>query len=624
MFRLFLALKNFVWIITLLALIVGIGGSLFVSQIVAESLTTVNLSNNAQKSHHSQMSVNENFLYVLWQDDTSKQGDIFFSRSTNEGISFEPVINLSNNTGDSAFPRIVVSENKVYATWYDYTPGLSDIFFSKSDDGGLTFETINLSKNAGVSFNPWIAAIENNVFVVWNDDTDPTKILQRNATIQDFSYDVSSGNFEIYIATSHDSGTTFEITNLSNSPENSVDTRLAVSGNDVYVVWNEKKPTRDIFLAASNDLGKSFSQPINVSNSEYASNNAGIQAFEENVHLIWREKNPESTYISYAKSENKGASFGTPINLSKGSFAPKLTRDTQMAVTENNVFVVWYDNSPNSSGVFFVRSIDGGNSFSEPKNLSGKAKEVKYAQIVIQEKDVYVIWNDNRLGNSQVFLRQSHDEGKTFGSIENLSSDDNSSNLFVLGPQIALSEENFFINYEKVYPVGSDLFLKGFSQNKKSQPGTLSLYTLNESVQVEMEMSEEKLEFEKPIMFTLKFIEPATGQQLENVNYSFKIVDMAGKEVLNRLNQHSSDGHDTQTVTFLETGPMTIIIDVEGLGVEQPYNTKYSGMASAVITVVPEFSVAVLVFGLAIIAIVLLGKFKYFLLPKQNTCLHTN
>ena len=598
------------------------GGIFLISQVVAEPTVTVNLSNTNEKSHRAQMFAFDNNIYVVWQDDSSGKGDIFFSRSTNSGVSFDSVINLSDNAGTSAFPRLAYSGENVYATWYDYSPGLSDIFFAKSTDEGASFETINLSKNAGVSFNPWIAASGSNVYVVWNDDTDPTVNLQRNSTEENITFDVSTGNSEIFMATSHDDGSTFEIINLSNTTENSIDTRINVSKNNVYVVWNEKNH-ENIFLVSSTNSGASFSEAINVSNSDNTSRNAGIKTSRNNVHIIWLEVLSNSTHIFYAKSENNGQTFGSPINLSIDSIGPNLTRDTQMAISGDNVYVVWYENTPNSSGVFFVRSMDAGTTFTKPINLSGATDKILYAQIEVHENSLYVIWNDKRFGNTEVFLRQSDDGGQTFGSIQNLSSDDTESNLFVLGPQIAVTDEHFFIIYENEHTEGSDLFVKRFDKNTNSQLGTLSLQSINEAVNVEMGISQENLEPDTPIEFSLKFTNPTSGVQLENVNYSFKIVDVSGNELVNRLNQHTQDGFDIQSVTFSKTGPLTIMIDIQGLGKEQPFSTKYSGDVSAVITVVPEFPILFVVLVLAMLASLLLAKFMGYQSVMQKT-LQTN
>ena len=49
-------------------------------------------------------------------------------------ISFGSTKNLSNNDGDSSNPQIISSGGKIYVVWQDDTPGNFDIFFKKGVD----------------------------------------------------------------------------------------------------------------------------------------------------------------------------------------------------------------------------------------------------------------------------------------------------------------------------------------------------------------------------------------------------------------------------------------------------------------------------------------------------------
>jgi hypothetical protein len=112
--------------------------------------------------------VNVSNAYVVWEDFTPGNAEIFFRASQGLGT-----INLSNNTDISANPQIAVSgNNNVYVTWEDDTPSDFDIFFAVSNNNGTSFGTpINLSNTGRGSFFPQIAAIGSNVYVTWVDAT---------------------------------------------------------------------------------------------------------------------------------------------------------------------------------------------------------------------------------------------------------------------------------------------------------------------------------------------------------------------------------------------------------------------------------------------------------------------
>jgi hypothetical protein len=81
-----------------------------------------------------QISSSGNAVRIVWAGGTSGNSDIFFRASGNEGDSFGSIKNLSNNDGDSSAPQIISSGGKVYVVWQDDTPGNFDIFFKKGVD----------------------------------------------------------------------------------------------------------------------------------------------------------------------------------------------------------------------------------------------------------------------------------------------------------------------------------------------------------------------------------------------------------------------------------------------------------------------------------------------------------
>src|SRR5918994_4847653 len=111
-----------------------------------------NLSNSPGNSTDAQIAVNQNNVYVLWSDDTTGNGDIYFKRSADNGTNFGSTENLSNSPGKSTDAQIAVNQNNVYVIWSDGTTGNGDIYFKRSADNGTNFgSTENLSKSPGNS-----------------------------------------------------------------------------------------------------------------------------------------------------------------------------------------------------------------------------------------------------------------------------------------------------------------------------------------------------------------------------------------------------------------------------------------------------------------------------------------
>jgi hypothetical protein len=140
----------------------------------ASITSTINLSNNGGQAVNPQIAASGSNVYVVWEDNTPGNFDIFLKKSDDGGSTFGSTINLSNDAGNSLIPQIAVSDFNPYVTWEDNTSGNYDALFKLSQDGGASFRsTINLSNDAGGSFVPRIAAISgsSNAYVVWQDNT---------------------------------------------------------------------------------------------------------------------------------------------------------------------------------------------------------------------------------------------------------------------------------------------------------------------------------------------------------------------------------------------------------------------------------------------------------------------
>ena len=244
--------------------------------------------------------------------------------------------------------------------------------------------------------------------------------------------------------------------------------------------------------------------------------------------------------------------------------------------------------------MFFTKSVDGGFTFSKPINLSQTNGRSELAQIAANKENLYVVWHDYSQGNGDIFLRESTDLGATFGSIRNLSQNEEESNIFVLGPQIFLANNQVYTVWQDRMESGADLFLTSFEQSEKKDTGKILLSTLNETANIEVSIDRKKLEVNELTNFTLHFFDPENGNILEDVNYSFEVSDSLGVKVLNLKGMYTKSGMDTQSINFTQEGPFTVLIDIEGTGTDEPFDTKYSGMASATITVVPEFPASIM------------------------------
>ena len=74
------------------------------------------------------------------------------------------------------------------------------------------------------------------------------------------------------------------------APSGSFSPQLAVSGNNVYVVWQEDDAitgNQDIFFKKSTDGGDTFTDEINLSKDPGGSGDPQIHVSGRNLYIVW-------------------------------------------------------------------------------------------------------------------------------------------------------------------------------------------------------------------------------------------------------------------------------------------------------------------------------------------------
>ena len=88
---------------------------------------------------------------------------------------------------------------------------------------------------------------------------------------------------------------------------------LAISGNNIYVVWfNDKTPAGDgeVFFRVSTDAGKTFGEKINLSNTpNFDSVDVQLAEDEGKVAVSWWERNQTSDEPVMRISADNGKTF---------------------------------------------------------------------------------------------------------------------------------------------------------------------------------------------------------------------------------------------------------------------------------------------------------------------------
>jgi len=362
----------------------------------------INLSNDLGDSYNFKVSLSGDYMYIVWQDETlgvNGTADIFFKRSTDSGASFGNTINLSNDTGDSTDPDMTSSNNgDINVVWRDDTAGTEQILYQRSNDNGDSFETglsehLTLSNNTAIKIDaiePRVVSDKTNVYVLWSQG------------------DFDQGLTDVFFKRSTDGGASFGNTiNLSNNPnsQSSLPT-LALLDNNVYTAWSDGPFNNgEVNYRKSTDGGASFGNTINLSNDTGDSIRPEIAVSGSNIFIVWQNQATKGDNVFFKRSTDRGSSFGDTINLSNSR-----GYSTNPEISVNNsssVYTVWQNQVSNNTihDIFFRGSTDGGASFGNIINLSNNQGDSTNPDIAsANDGRTYVVWTDNIKGKSKVFF----------------------------------------------------------------------------------------------------------------------------------------------------------------------------------------------------------------------------
>ena len=106
--------------------------------VLPEKVTTAQSKNSANFTekiinHPTNVEIaHNNPSYIVWQERISQENqDIFIATNIKNDFQSSNIVNLSNNTSISECPQITVSKNYVYVVWEDITPGNHEIFYTR-------------------------------------------------------------------------------------------------------------------------------------------------------------------------------------------------------------------------------------------------------------------------------------------------------------------------------------------------------------------------------------------------------------------------------------------------------------------------------------------------------------
>ncbi len=312
--------------------------------------------------------------------------------------------------GDQTSPALAVDfQGRAYVVWEDYRNGDWDIYFAKSTDFGATWSSPNAKVSTDGSNStqsaPQIAiGPDGTLYTVWQDD--------RN------------GDYDIYFAKSTNGGTNWTDPNIKvdNGTLGQTTPTIAVSSaGTIFVAWEDYRwGNYDIYFSKSTDGGFTWSDDNKRINRDstttkqlrptMAVDSTGV------IYVAWQDQITGDNDIHIGKSSDGGETWLDPsirVNTDLGTQGQGIP---SIAIYDSDcIYLVWEDNRLGNPDVYFAKSLDGGVNWTDPNikvnSDSGTTWQLNPKITVSWTGTIYATWQDLRSVNSDIYFAYSINGG---------------------------------------------------------------------------------------------------------------------------------------------------------------------------------------------------------------------
>jgi Neuraminidase (sialidase) len=253
----------------------------------------------------------------------------------------------------------------------------------------------------------------------WNHDV----ICEPSGAI-DVAVDVSQlgqENSDIHFLRSTNQGRSWAARRkLSNDPVQSKSPSIAAgTGGHVYMAWSNDMPKGhkfyQIHLSHSADNGSTWSAPVKVAGDRTTRCYSPQLAVRDSgdLYLIWSEKHGVDDWrIHFMRSTDGGSTWPSPSTIAAGESigGPRLALGQG-----TDIYVAWFDRSVGNGDIFLSRSKDNGVHWEAIKGVPNNMNEsISPALAVGPGRRIHLAWTEDVGGNSEIFLTRSLDGGNSW------------------------------------------------------------------------------------------------------------------------------------------------------------------------------------------------------------------
>lgn len=309
---------------------------------------------------------------------------------------------------------------------------------AQADSSGLAWEETIEVASGDAHRGPW--RMNESVFEYVDD---PTVAIDERGTVAVAWADQSRKDIFLQIYDPEGSRRFDGPVNVSKSPTVfSWLPRMVITGIDareIAILWQEivfsgGTHGGEIFFARSTDGGRTFSDPVNLSNSVAGDGKGRLTSRywhngsldlasgpRDTLHAAWTEYEGA---LWFSRSTDGGQSFSEPVRVAGSDTEP--ARGPSLAVGGENVYLAWTVGEDPAADIRMARSLDQGLTFGEPQIVARSDGHADAPKLAIDSEGtlhlVYALSPAGPFERYHVRYTRSDDGGATFGDAKEISS----------------------------------------------------------------------------------------------------------------------------------------------------------------------------------------------------------
>lgn len=353
----------------------------------------VELVSTGERCYDPKIAVEGEHIHLVWEDFRAGSQQIYYKRSLDQGRHWDPGKLVSVYDYSAMSPTIAVWENNIHIAYRrSWISDESDIFYTRSTDGGETFSDPILISNMITHYiNPHISVFQDQVHICWSQYGKFPEL------IVNYSHSMDNGeNWSAPIP-------------LSGPGLISIIPIVKSQGPFIYIVWEEEDPVNSqIMFIRSEDHGNIWTPPVSLLHTNMSDSHFDFEIEDENrLHLVYQDGIAGSiAELYHLLSEDRGITWSPKGKISFDDYGMS---DPFIDASKGILHVTWSGISYSEVQINYIRSENGGEDWTEQLAISDSKASSGFVAVGADGKNVFVAWVDWYYLYSNIYFRRSMD-----------------------------------------------------------------------------------------------------------------------------------------------------------------------------------------------------------------------